>query len=193
MSTRYYHKEELSDYQLLEGLATHADTALQQLYTVYYPMALNLVMTNSGAVEDAKDIFQEALIVLYEKSKAEGFELQCKLRTYLYSVCRHLWLKRLKQRGRETNLFGELESPVEVESDMEEQVWRDEQFQNIQSAMVQLGEPCRTILEDYYLHRSSMQDIVEKFGYTNTDNAKNQKYKCLMRLKKLFFVNHSKI
>jgi predicted DNA-binding protein YlxM (UPF0122 family) len=44
-----------------------------------------------------------------------------------------------------------------------------------------------TILEDYYLHKKSMQEIAEKFGYTNAENAKNQKYKCLMRLKKLFF------
>jgi hypothetical protein len=50
-----------------------------------------------------------------------------------------------------------------------------------------MGEPCKTILEDYYIRKMSMQDISEKFGYTNAENAKNQKYKCLMRLKKLFF------
>ena len=50
-----------------------------------------------------------------------------------------------------------------------------------------LGEPCRTILEDYYVNKLSMMEICEKFGYTNADNAKNQKYKCLMRLKKMFF------
>jgi predicted DNA-binding protein YlxM (UPF0122 family) len=54
-------------------------------------------------------------------------------------------------------------------------------------ALNQLGEPCRTLLEDYYFQDLSMQLITEKFGYTNADNAKNQKYKCLMRLKKLFF------
>jgi hypothetical protein len=32
-----------------------------------------------------------------------------------------------------------------------------------------------------------MDEIAEKFGYTNSDNAKNQKYKCLQRLKKYFF------
>jgi hypothetical protein len=50
-----------------------------------------------------------------------------------------------------------------------------------------LGEPCRTLLEDFYIRHMSMQDITEKFGYTNADNAKTQKYKCLMRLKRLFF------
>ena len=54
-------------------------------------------------------------------------------------------------------------------------------------SLSQLGEPCRAILEDYYMHNASMQEISLKFGYTNADNAKTQKYKCLQRLKKLFF------
>ena len=36
-----------------------------------------------------------------------------------------------------------------------------------------------------------MTDIAAEFGYTNADNAKNQKYKCLMRLKKLFFAQYN--
>jgi hypothetical protein len=50
-----------------------------------------------------------------------------------------------------------------------------------------LGEPCKTIIEEFYLNSRSMQEICEQFGYTNADNAKTQKYKCLQRLKKLFF------
>ena len=50
-----------------------------------------------------------------------------------------------------------------------------------------LGEPCKSLLEAFYLKKKSMQEIAGSFGYTNSENAKNQKYKCLMRLKKLFF------
>jgi hypothetical protein len=53
--------------------------------------------------------------------------------------------------------------------------------------MSSLGEPCKSLLEAYYLQKKSMLEIAGDFGYTNADNAKNQKYKCLMRLKKLFF------
>ena len=53
---------------------------------------------------------------------------------------------------------------------------------------MKLGEPCNTIISDFYLYDASMQDICEKFGYTNPDNAKNQKYKCLVRLKRIFFI-----
>ena len=54
-------------------------------------------------------------------------------------------------------------------------------------ALNALGEPCRSIIEDFYIRDFSMESISDKFGYTNSENAKNQKYKCLQRLKKLFF------
>jgi len=59
-------------------------------------------------------------------------------------------------------------------------------FQVMEKSMKNLGEPCKSLLEAYYIQKKNMVEIAENFGYTNADNAKNQKYKCLMRLKKLF-------
>ena len=70
---------------------------------------------------------------------------------------------------------------------MEQHEQKDMQFDKMKVALESLGEPCKTIIEDFYIHNHSMQEICEKFGYTNTDNAKTQKYKCLQRLKKIFF------
>src|SRR5690606_6715764 len=61
----------------------------------------------------------------------------------------------------------------------------------MEDALKKLGEPCATLLKDFYLEDLSMAEIAEKFGYTNTDNAKNQKYKCLQRLKKYFFKSNN--
>ena len=55
-----------------------------------------------------------------------------------------------------------------------------------------LGEPCKTLITDYYVKHMSMEEIADKFGYTNSNNAKNQKYKCLQRLKKIFFAAANK-
>ena len=56
----------------------------------------------------------------------------------------------------------------------------------MEKSLNSLGEPCRSLLKAYYLETKSMVEIAGDFGYTNADNAKNQKYKCLMRLKKIF-------
>jgi hypothetical protein len=60
----------------------------------------------------------------------------------------------------------------------------------MEAAMQKIGEPCKSLLDAYYLQKKSMQHIASEFGYTNADNAKTQKYKCLVRLKKIFFVQY---
>ncbi len=150
-------------------------------------MILQLIINNNGSEHDAKDIYQESIIILHDKIKSGDFELTSKLKTFLYSVCRRLWLKKLSHKSRFNADINDYEDHFEVESDLVAHEERDQQFTMMNSALEQLGEPCKTIIEDFYIHNKSMQDISEKFGYTNADNAKTQKYKCLQRLKKLFF------
>ena len=60
----------------------------------------------------------------------------------------------------------------------------------MENACNKIGEPCKSLLEAYYIQKKSMPEIAEHFGYTNADNAKTQKYKCLVRLKKIFFAQY---
>ncbi len=161
------------------------DRILQVIYRQYYQTIVNLVMNNSGSLQEAKDIYQETLIIFYEKVKDEDFELNCKLKTYLYSISRNLWLKQLQHKKRFTNSISDSEEYLEIP--WEEASKKEDQYQAMHTALESLGEPCRSILKDFYMHSQSMEEITEKFGYTNADNAKNQKYKCLKRLKKIFF------
>ncbi|GAB3252620.1 hypothetical protein GCM10027347_11810 [Larkinella harenae] len=177
----------LSDDQLLAGLANGSDTLLEELYRRYFPMVLHLILNNSGSEADAKDIYQETLIVLYEKVTTDSLELHCQLKTYIYSVSRRLWLKQLSLRSRNGSSLLDTEDIADVTDDLTNHEARDQQFELMADSLNRLGEPCRTLLEDFYIRHLSMQDITEKFGYTNADNAKTQKYKCLMRLKRLFF------
>ncbi|GAB3499499.1 hypothetical protein GCM10027341_22930 [Spirosoma knui] len=182
----------LTDSELLAGLADGSDDALTQLYRRYFPMVLHFVTSNSGNEDDAKDIYQEALVVLYEKVKSGSLELHCQLKTYLYSVGRRLWLKQLAQRSRfmvrDIEFAAENEDAIrQIDDDLIDHEERNRQFELMADSLDRLGEPCRTLLDDFYIQHLSMQEITEKFGYTNADNAKTQKYKCLMRLKRLFF------
>ena len=74
---------------------------------------------------------------------------------------------------------------VEEELDIHEK--RDADLITMEIALNKIGEPCKSLLEAYYLQKKSMPEIADFFGYTNADNAKTQKYKCLVRLKKIFF------
>ncbi len=179
-------RTDTTEQQLLEGLALDNRKAIETIYKQHYNMVQALILNNSGYPDDARDIFQEAMIVLYEKVKSGSFELNCQLKTYLYSVCRRLWLKRLGQMQRSFSEVENLQDTVPVEEELERHEQRNRDFQVMEQSLNSLGEPCRSLLKAYYLEMKSMVEIACEFGYTNADNAKNQKYKCLMRLKKIF-------
>lgn len=183
-------KVELNEQLLLEGLAKNERKAIETIYKENYKMVQSLVINNNGNADDAKDIFQEAMIVLYEKTRQVDFELHCQVKTYLYSVCRRLWLKRLQQLNRFSSDIENIAETVPVEEELEYHEKRNDDFIAMEKAINSLGEPCKGLLEAYYLEDRNMKDIAGSFGYTNADNAKNQKYKCLMRLKKIFFAQY---
>jgi len=183
-------KSTTNEIALIEGLAQNDRQAIETIYKQHYGMVQSLIINNNGTSDDARDIFQEAMIVLYEKAKSGSFELTSQLKTYLYSVCRRLWLKKLQQQQKFIPELNNLEETIPVEEDLEHHDQRNGELLMMEKAMMSLGEPCKSLLEAYYLQKKNMTEIAGNFGYTNADNAKNQKYKCLMRLKKLFFTEY---
>lgn len=183
-------KAESNDNDLLEGLAKNDSKSIEILYKQNFGMIQSFIIQNSGSYDDARDIFQEAIMVLYEKAKDKNFQLTSQIKTYLYSICRRLWLKRLQQNQKIVAPSETLHEIIPVEEEIEQKVKLDNDFDMMDVSMKSLGEPCKSLLEAYYIHKKHMTDIAEEFGYTNADNAKNQKYKCLMRLKKLFFAQY---
>lgn len=184
-------KPEIGEQALLEKLANKDTSAIEAIYKDNFKMARNFILNNNGDHDDAKDIFQEAMIVLYEKSRSESFVLSCQIKTFLYSVCRRLWLKKLQQSGQLTTLVEGMEETTGVEEDMEIRQKENHDFAIMEKAIESLGEPCKSLLEAYYFEKKGMDEIAEQFGYTNADNAKNQKYKCMVRLKKIFFAQYN--
>ncbi|WP_462222749.1 RNA polymerase sigma factor [Ferruginibacter sp.] len=175
---------------ILKGLAANDKQAIETIYRSNFAMIQSFILNNSGSQDDARDIFQEAMIVLFEKSRSDSFELSSQLKTYIYSVCRRLWLKRLNQMQRYSGSLENVEETVQVEEDLETHEKRNADFTLMETAMSKIGEPCKSLLDAYYIQKKHMQEIAADFGYTNADNAKTQKYKCLMRLKKLFFAQY---
>lgn len=175
---------------LLKGLAANDNYSIETIYRENYLAIQAFIVKNSGHPDDARDIFQEAMIVLFEKAKSSSFTLSCQLQTYLYSICRRLWLKKLQKQnqfGREIQADQEV---VAVDDDIDIHEKMNNNFVLMENAMMKLGEPCKSLLEAFYIEKKSMPEIAAFFGYTNADNAKTQKYKCLTRLKKIFFAHY---
>jgi RNA polymerase sigma factor (sigma-70 family) len=177
-----------TDSEFIMGLRTDNNEILNALYKKHYNVVLKFIINNSGTEDAARDIYQETILVVYENARKPSFTLTCRLQTYIYSIARRLWLTQLRINGR-TYLFREEEGDeiAEVNEEISEHLAKEKDIEKMNVSMEALGEPCKELIKDFYVKRLSMDEIAEKFGYTNSDNAKTQKYKCLQRLKKYFF------
>ena len=164
----------MNDQEILARLKQGDENTLDLLYKQHYRMMIKLIIKNNGSEEEAKDIYQESLIVLWQKAKSENFVLTSKISTYLYSICLNLWRKELERKKR---FSYEIKEDVDV-MDMD----RDERVKIINKCIQQLGETCRDILTYYYFDRLSMVEIAEKMGFANSDTSKTKKYKCKKEL-----------
>jgi len=182
-----------TEQELLAALANGQRVATEQIYRQNYHIVSGWLVKNGGSASDADDLFQEAMVILYSKAQDEEFRLTCSVGTYLFAISKHLWYKKLHRQSREpvalydnTATDEDERTGIAYEDDINAHEEREAHYQQLDAALDQLGEPCRSILRAYYHQDKSMQEIAADFGYTNPDNAKTQKYKCLARLRKIF-------
>lgn len=173
----------MTDLELIRNLTSGDTNAYKQMYTQYYLMVEYLIIKNSGTKEDAKDIFQDAIIVVLEKSKAPGFKLTASLKTYIYSVARNIWFTKMR-KGDRNYRFNDFEDYKDAEvDDIATKKLEEKQYTLIENSIDQMGDPCKTILINFYYFKNSMIEIAKSLGYESADHAKSQKYKCMKRLK----------
>ena len=174
---------DMNEKEIFERIQKGDEKALEFLYKKYYRMMTKLVITNSGTEDEARDIYQDALIVFWQKATSGNLVMTSKISTYIYSICQNLWRKELDRKKRLSN--EEKDSPVSMDIDTAERE------KIIARCIEQLGETCKKVLTYYYFEEMSMQDIADKLGFANTDTAKTKKYKCKKKLDDLIKAQYS--
>ena len=167
----------MKDREVLERIGRGDEKALDYLYRKYFKMMTNIVIKNSGTEQEAKDIYQDALIVFWQKVVSRQLVLTSKISTYLYSVCLNLWRKELERKSKLSHEAKDEIEYIDQESEERSKIIRD--------CIRQLGDTCKNILMYYYFDDMSMQDIADKLGMANTETVKTKKYKCKKRLDSL--------
>jgi RNA polymerase sigma factor (sigma-70 family) len=174
---------------LIRSLAEGDSKTIRHIYKTCYPVIEKMIFKMNGTTDEAYDVFQDTMTILYEKARQGDLRLTCRFSTYLTSVARHLWMRRLSNKKKLG--LSVLHDDVDYEIAAGQDAGRFQEFERnadrLELCFEQIGEPCHSILKAFYLENKSMQVIADEFGYTSPDNAKTQKYKCLNRLRKLFF------
>lgn len=170
------------DIEMIEKIRNGDESPLKKIYAETYPMVEQFVIKNSGSSEEARDIFQDAFYIFYEKIRDTEFNLTSKISTFLFGIARHKWLKELTKTKLNA---GQYRTEQEYEDLLDENEEKLSRTKAIQQGLEELGDPCKTLLISFYYLKKTMQEIAQALNYTNAENAKNQKYKCLQRLKKI--------
>lgn len=168
----------LRDSEVIDLIKKGDERALDYLYRKNYKMMVNLIVKNNGSEEEAKDIYQDALIVFWQKTTSGDLVMTSKISTYIYSICQNLWRKELERKSR-------FSSEEADKGEYNDQVEKDERIKIVHQCLGLLGDSCRRILSYYYFDELSMNDIADKMGFANADTAKTKKYKCKQELDKL--------
>ena len=176
-------KSEMSEAEIFERIKGGDEKALELIYKKYYRMMTKLVITNSGTEDEARDVYQDALVVFWQKARSGNLVMTSKMSTYIYSICQNLWRKELDRKKRLSNEEKDTAQSMDMDSAEREKI--------IAKCLDQLGETCRKVLMLYYFDELSMQEIADKMGFANTDTAKTKKYKCKQKLDELVKTQYS--
>jgi len=164
------------DTDYIKGIAENDYVVLQQIYKESLPQVAQYVKRNSGTFDDAKDIFQEAILIVFRKVRENTLKLTTSLHVYLFSVCRNLWLRKLKRKGNKKEVAIDNAKELVFDEDLDADFIKSRKWKLFNTKFKMLAEECRKVLQMLF-DGFSGKEIASKMGYTE-DYAKRKKYKC---------------
>lgn len=172
------------DARLLDRLRKGDEEVLVEFYEENRAVITAHVLRNSGSQEDADDMLQEAVVILWERVRSGRYEHTAKTSTFLYAVVRNLWSRRLARKRRELTGDTDPDDLADPGGSPLESLMETEQAGEVQQALSRIGEPCRTLLLLFYWEERSMEEIATRLGFANADTAKAKKYQCKKALER---------
>jgi len=178
----------LSDDEIIKGLRKRDNRILQYIYKNAFNSVKQLIISNAGSENDAEDIFQEALIIIFKKIRDEpDFQLDCAFSTYLYSIARLLWLKHLREikKVHIDPLNRDMEERIEFEEPSPVQD-KDLRMAIYQRNLLKIPEDCQSILK-LTTQNVNAKEIAERLGFRSEGYVRKRRHFC-----KEFLVNQIK-
>lgn len=163
----------------LKGIAENDISVLQKIYKESLPEVIKYVKRNSGQLDDAKDVFQEGILVIFRRVQKGDLVLTTPFHMFLFMVCKRIWLKKLKKKWNKEVTFDGL-GEFSFEEDLDEQFIQSRKWALFNQKFQLLAEECQTVLKMLFNGRSG-KEIAVAMGYTE-DYAKRKKYKCKQSL-----------
>jgi RNA polymerase sigma factor (sigma-70 family) len=172
--------------QILAGLKSGNSVSYERLYSHYFPAVEKFVLKNSGTPDDAKDIFQDSLLIPVEKLRADNFVLTASLKTYVIAICKNLWYKKMRNSTVRKEIALDDIMTNQLYIDITTSIENERTYlEKLQFYLSKITTHCNQLLQAMFFKNKSIDEIQAEYGYSSKHNAQNQKHKCIEQVRKI--------
>lgn len=168
--------------ELLEQLRLGKSSAIKEVYKMAYPACAKFITNNNGTTDDAKDLFQETLVVFLKKLRDPDFELTAGISTYIYAINRNLWLKHLRKHHKKPVdlILDEPEQYVSLiqEDELGEKMVLEAKHEHISQVLSTIPKDCQQLLLSFYFKKMPLKAIAQEMNYSDSF-VKVKKKRCM--------------
>jgi RNA polymerase sigma factor (sigma-70 family) len=174
------------DLKIIESIRSgRNDEALAYLYDKPLKKIRKHILSNNGSVDDANDIFQDSVIILFNQVKSNRYNTNYEVDGFLFVVARNLWVNKTKRDKKIVNNGLNLDSQQTDNVDHLKDLIGKEKSAAFRKVFEKLGENCQKILHYAIFEQLSMKEISEKMGFSNSNVAKSNHYRCKQYLTRI--------
>lgn len=179
----------MTDRQIIEDIKGGNSNGITEIYKQYRNEFFGWLLKNFKCPSDeAKDIYQCSMLILYKNISDGTFEGNSSIKTYLFGIGKNQYLKKRRENNKFVyNIVNDIMDDAKETLELSEQY--EQALETVYNGMNLLGDPCKKLLELSYFYKNSVESITVTLGYKNTDTTKNLKYKCLQRLRHIIQIN----
>lgn len=170
-------KNKYTDQDLTKGIVQQSTDVLKYIYKENYRSIKKYVEDNSGSEKDAEDVFQDSLILVYNKLKNNELVLTCSFSTYIFAVAKTNWLRILRQRRNHKVSIEECDSFFSNETEIHEELILAEKKKLVIQHFKEISEDCQKIIQ-LIINGCTLDKITQIMGYSSVQHTKNRKLKC---------------
>ena len=163
----------------IQGILHNKTQILEEIYKRFFPPVYSMLRNNQASYDDARDVFQEALVVIFSHAARPGFQLTAPFQAYLMGIGRFIWLRQLKKNSR-TEVTSSPEERYDIDADLELQVFELEKRNLYREKFERLGPDCKQLLQRFF-DREPLQSIAADMGFT-ADYVKKKNKVCKDKL-----------
>jgi RNA polymerase sigma factor (sigma-70 family) len=174
----------LTDLEIIQGIKNQDPKVLKYLYHEYYSLVQMNIMEYGGTKADVKDVFQEAIILIYRKINEGSFQMKTSFKNYLLSTSWYIWVKELRTKNHQSRIiesYNYFQDDYYYENNIEEEEYElHRRYKIYQENFKKLTKKCRKILK-MFLDKKPIKEIAKKVGLSE-NSVKKRKYECKERL-----------